>query len=94
MQNKVTVPDPAPKITKGQCLSCQHCITKDDGYERRLVCVQTKRGKTLTWTMHTGRFGKDGEFVHDSIETLDKKMKNSIANRIPPKSCIFRKDRK
>lgn len=77
-------------VQKGQCLTCEYCVTRDDGYERQLVCTQKKRAKVLTWVMHTGEFDETGNFIRHSIEVLDNRLKEGMVNRVPPKSCHYR----
>ena len=91
-------------IVKGQCISCPYLQTRDDGYQRSLIYTKTKRGKTITWTMHTGKLTGGmsvgahtyigGSFIPDTIEELDVFLIDAIKNRIPPKWCIYRKDEK
>lgn len=76
---------------KGQCLNCEYCTTKDDGFERQLCCTKTKRGRKITWTMHTAHRGQDGKFIPDSIEALDKRLEIALMDKIPPAWCPFRK---
>ncbi len=91
-------------IVKGQCITCGYCKIKDDGYQRSLVCTQTKRGKTITWTTRTGKLTGGtliadntyvgGTFIHNSVEDLDLHLKKSIENRIPPRWCVYRNNEK
>ena len=78
-------------VTKGQCLTCEHCGLRDDGYERQLVCKKTLRGRTITWTMHVASKNDRGELVPWTTAELDARLKDSMKNRIPPKWCVFRK---
>lgn len=77
---------------KGKCLNCKFCYIHDGDDERQLYCLQTKRGRLLTWTMHTGEV-RNGVFIPDSTEKLDKRLKDYMRNRIPPKWCIYRKQK-
>lgn len=84
-------------VKKGECLTCEYCRTEDDGYERQLRCTYTKRGRKITWYMHTGSVSGGwhmpdgyiigGKFIPDSISQIDKRLRDSMKNCIPPTWC-------
>ena len=90
------------------CNECPNSEFTDDGYEYKYRCKATsKRGRTIDWHMHTGRFvdeslcGRSGDIIASPpgnfIETPAEEILCYFIARAsfnkPPKWCPFRKEK-
>lgn len=75
------------------CVNCGNCIFTDDGYEMAFKCnARSKKGKSITWHMHTGTI-QNGKFIPDDVTLIKKEMAERITRNKEPFWCPKRKEK-